>query len=536
MALLTVPQGIAKGSPFTVTLDKSMLFALNAVASNAHFSNQSKVATCLVKYESPVQGSLLGQTRIIRFDLSQANPSHVLNISSAGADLFQISQILLVDHEGAVLSLPPVEFPSINLEFSSGGGGGGGGGITFNSIMYLGNDNPAQASADYQLAWSTSEVGQVDIEYDMGMPGMWMDMLTNVAQASDGFVQLNLSYGYPYSIRLKVNGVVSSQSFSVPAPSGGEGGGGGEPQPSSITLVGPPIEGETTVTFNWNHGGNVNEYVVLTHADYQAGLWVKVAVLGPITNGTATINKADILALGLNQPKAWPYKLETSTDAAGNNRTGLEAGTFNLALNLYDSSQPSTLTHTSSNSDGIYVNVNWSFVNVPLDSRVALMIKSSPGSNNYVDLVSDAGLSTGGSYYAYSLPQGYVRGANFKLDLRSSTGAALGVSSAVFQIPTRSTISVTSHQVVDGNLVVEWTGSALDSGEYVVLAHARYDLGVWEKVAVLGPISAQIGSVPEADLLALQYYPEWPLKLIVTSDSTGSIGQGFGQGLNEAGF
>lgn len=112
MALLTIPSGLVKGTAFTAYLDKTVLFSLPSVSSNVHFSNQANVKTCLVKYVGMVDGALIPETVLLTFDLQQEVPNCTTSISITGCDEFLIHNVLLVDHEGAVLAINVEETPS----------------------------------------------------------------------------------------------------------------------------------------------------------------------------------------------------------------------------------------------------------------------------------------------------------------------------------------------------------------------------------------------------------------------------------------
>lgn len=107
MALLTIPS-VVKGVQTSITLDKSVLFAISAVASNADFSNSQNVAKCIVEYRSTAGG----QKKKLFFDLSKTSPTAPILISVRGRSEFSISKIVLEDFDGGALIVSGASIPS----------------------------------------------------------------------------------------------------------------------------------------------------------------------------------------------------------------------------------------------------------------------------------------------------------------------------------------------------------------------------------------------------------------------------------------
>lgn len=107
MALLTIP-AVTKGTPATITLDKTTLFAISAVAADAYFSVQGNVDKCIIEYRS----SPGKQKRRLVFDLSDPSPTASFLVSAKARSSFVISKIILVDFVSDTLSVPSAQIPS----------------------------------------------------------------------------------------------------------------------------------------------------------------------------------------------------------------------------------------------------------------------------------------------------------------------------------------------------------------------------------------------------------------------------------------
>lgn len=112
MSLFTIPS-ITKGTAASVSLNKTSLFALSAIAADAYFSVQANVKRCIVEFNSDPSN----QRKILSFDLSQTSPSASLLISATGRDSFLLERLVLEDFDGGVLILERSQLPS-NLDIS----------------------------------------------------------------------------------------------------------------------------------------------------------------------------------------------------------------------------------------------------------------------------------------------------------------------------------------------------------------------------------------------------------------------------------
>jgi len=96
-----------KGAPGLVTLDKSALFALSAVQSDAYFSNQMNVSRALFVFEATG-----GQMEVLNFDLSNETPSDTFSLSSRARDSFLLKRVILEDFDGGSLVVDRTELPA----------------------------------------------------------------------------------------------------------------------------------------------------------------------------------------------------------------------------------------------------------------------------------------------------------------------------------------------------------------------------------------------------------------------------------------
>jgi hypothetical protein len=126
MAIITKPANLTKGTPMSFSLSKSDLAALNEVSSNAYYSDMQNWQSVLVKYKS----SNGNQYEVLKFNVSDANPTANFNVSARALDLFEVQTIQIVDFDGGIFtigrgSLTTADF---DVDFNAGNGGGGGGG------------------------------------------------------------------------------------------------------------------------------------------------------------------------------------------------------------------------------------------------------------------------------------------------------------------------------------------------------------------------------------------------------------------------
>lgn len=120
MALITKPATMNKGEEYTLTLSKTDLFALPEVAADAYFSAEANVAYCVIEYNSDPGN----QKQILKFDLSEVEPTAKFKTTATARDSFLLKKIILVDNDSGTMSLQTV--PSGNDISLAGSGGGGG--------------------------------------------------------------------------------------------------------------------------------------------------------------------------------------------------------------------------------------------------------------------------------------------------------------------------------------------------------------------------------------------------------------------------
>ena len=168
MALLTLPS-VAKGTAASISLDKTELFALAAVAGDAYFSVQANVKRCIVEYSS----SPGDQRKVLVFNLSEASPSASMLISSTGRDSFEIERLVLEDNDGGTLVVKRAQLPigldvSVSLGGSGGGGGGGSSSGDFSSLSVVGIDVEIRNNLFSTQTMAPSGSGPVAIRPMMG--------------------------------------------------------------------------------------------------------------------------------------------------------------------------------------------------------------------------------------------------------------------------------------------------------------------------------------------------------------------------------
>lgn len=127
MALFTIP-ALSKGTPGTVTLDKSALLALAPIAADEYFSDGDNVQYVVVEWNSN-PGS---QREIAKFKFSDATPSHDFLVSAQAQDVFEVEQLILIDFDNGEMRLDRAELDAaiaggvaqFDIDFAAGGGGG----------------------------------------------------------------------------------------------------------------------------------------------------------------------------------------------------------------------------------------------------------------------------------------------------------------------------------------------------------------------------------------------------------------------------
>lgn len=101
MALITYTPSPAKATSCLVELDKSILFAINSISSDAFWSDNTNIQTIVVWFKS-VEG---GEDKVLRMDPLQATPSASMAISATARDSFQLKAIMLLDFDDGRLIL-----------------------------------------------------------------------------------------------------------------------------------------------------------------------------------------------------------------------------------------------------------------------------------------------------------------------------------------------------------------------------------------------------------------------------------------------
>lgn len=107
MPLLSIPASVSKGASQSVTLDKSALFALAAVSGDSFFSVQANVKRVIVEYNSNPGN----QREYLVFDLADASPSAVFQVSSRARSNFLLERIVLEDFDEGTLVVERADLP-----------------------------------------------------------------------------------------------------------------------------------------------------------------------------------------------------------------------------------------------------------------------------------------------------------------------------------------------------------------------------------------------------------------------------------------
>lgn len=164
MAILNIPS-ITKGQSASITLNKSELFQLAAIAADVVFSVQANVKKCIVEYNSDPGN----QRKILRFDLSQATPSASLLISATGKDSFLLERMVLEDNDGGLLILERSDLPS-GLDISIGSNGGSGNGLPVSNGLYswFKAESLSLSTGDSVTSWSdeSNSIGSANMIQD----------------------------------------------------------------------------------------------------------------------------------------------------------------------------------------------------------------------------------------------------------------------------------------------------------------------------------------------------------------------------------
>ena len=120
MSFLTIPSPITKDTVHTITLNKSTLFALSAISSDAYFSVQDNVKRIIIEYNSDPGN----QRRTLVFDMSQATPTASFKVSARARSSFLIEKIILEDFDEGKLVLSGSQIPSgLNITIGNASSG-----------------------------------------------------------------------------------------------------------------------------------------------------------------------------------------------------------------------------------------------------------------------------------------------------------------------------------------------------------------------------------------------------------------------------
>lgn len=178
MALLTIPS-VVKGTAVSVTLNKTELFALSAVAADAFFSNSTNVKRCVIEYNSDPGN----QREILDFDLSQASPTASMLISINARDSFLLERLVLEDYDGGVLVVERANLPS-GLDVTFAGGGGGSNSITWTSDISA-SSYLATPTSVKKLSATGWDFNVVSNETKSGVISVEMTLSSELATLSD---------------------------------------------------------------------------------------------------------------------------------------------------------------------------------------------------------------------------------------------------------------------------------------------------------------------------------------------------------------
>lgn len=101
MALLNFSGSVVKGTPTTLTLDKSALSALAPVATDLYWTVDANISRVVAHYSSD-EGN---QRKILTFDYSPAAPEASLSLSLRARSAYSLDMLVLVDFDGGTLTL-----------------------------------------------------------------------------------------------------------------------------------------------------------------------------------------------------------------------------------------------------------------------------------------------------------------------------------------------------------------------------------------------------------------------------------------------
>ena len=116
MPIISKPS-VTKGTPFTMSLDKSALAAHSLVSADSYFSDSSKWGKVIVYYKNAE-----GQRKAVSFDPSVSSPSKSVVFSQYARSSFQVSKVVIFDKEGGSFKVPRANLSTAEFDISFGGG------------------------------------------------------------------------------------------------------------------------------------------------------------------------------------------------------------------------------------------------------------------------------------------------------------------------------------------------------------------------------------------------------------------------------
>lgn len=225
MPLLTIPS-LTKGTAATITLDKSTLFALAAVSGDAYFSDQTKVRSCIIEYNSDPGN----QRHVLNFDLAQASPSASFLASDRARDDFLLERLVLVDHDGGTLVLERSSLPSgLDINFAPPAPQYPSLGISATPSLWLDASNLALSDGATVDNWSDAVSGKTAIvSAPSGQPLSSFSAPTFVASARNGRGAVNfdgsqslvitnktVARGSTFAVVFQMNAIIGNSGYMV---------------------------------------------------------------------------------------------------------------------------------------------------------------------------------------------------------------------------------------------------------------------------------------------------------------------------------
>ena len=101
---------VIKGSPTTVTLVKSSLAILPAIASDIYFSDLTNWKKVSVLYKNTQD-----QKKTLVFDATLESPASIFSASLSARDGFNIKSVIIYDFDGGTKEVVISEIPALDL-------------------------------------------------------------------------------------------------------------------------------------------------------------------------------------------------------------------------------------------------------------------------------------------------------------------------------------------------------------------------------------------------------------------------------------